>query len=356
MSRWIHPYELKNTTLDTLSTCHGASLRRLELGTHHSRNGSKMDNVSNLNTLCVPSLLFESEPGPLLIASLIANNHKTLRHLDLGAEGSLIDCRDRNEPHTGTGAAQRLREGIIAEFKHDKTVYLPKVDSLRLRGLDSSVMMSGEQHRLINFASLKHLVLESCSAICNSLQKLTSLSLQGLQTFHIRQEDYQNGFLEALENFLCILPPLTALSILLHGSFPDVLEIEQIMEVHAPSLRTCIMDFRYDDRIATVDSREGWRQQYSVDIIELCPNLVELGISVDWETLDLGGTDSLLVRKFNLFLLMPVLLLTIFTVSGENQVMLTQAAYFEYSQHAGSLPHPPYPYECTSKRYRFILD
>ena len=337
MSRWIHPYELKSTTLDTLSNCHGASLRRLELGTHHSRNGSKMDNVSKLNTLCVPSLLFESERTSLLIASLIANNHKTPRHLDLGAEGSLIDCRDRDEPHTGTDAAQRLREDIIAEFKRDKSVYLPKVDSLRLRGLDSSVMMSGEQHRLINFASLKHLVLESCSAICSSLQKLTSLSLRGLQTFRIRQEDYQDGFLEALENFLCILPPLTDLSILLNGSFPDALEIEQIMEVHAPSLRTCIMDLRdLDDRIATVDSRTAWRRQYSVDIIELCPNLVELGISVDWEILNLGGTDCLLVRKYILYSLMPVLLLTFFTVSGENQVMLTQAAYFEHSQHAGN--------------------
>ncbi|KAL8786298.1 MAG: hypothetical protein Q9195_008258 [Heterodermia aff. obscurata] len=125
----------------------------------------------------------------------------------------------------------------------------------------------------------------------DSLQRLTALSLRGLQTFHIRQEEYQDNFLELLENFLCTLPPLTALSILLDGPFPDALEIEQIMEVHAPSLRTCIMDLREGERIAIDESRTAWRKQYSVDIIERCPNLVELGISIDWEILDLGSTD-----------------------------------------------------------------
>ena len=280
-SRWTHPYELNSTTLDTLSTCHGTSLRELRLGTHRARNSSTMDNVGNLNSLSIPSLLFSSETGPLKIASLIANNHMTLRSLDLGFETSVIDCQDRGETYRDTNAAKRLKGDIVAAFEGDKSVWLPNVDSLTLRGLDLSVIMRGEQHRFLNFASLKHLALHSCSAMNNSLQRLTALSLRGLQTFHIRQEKYQDNFLDLLENFLCTLPPLKTLSILLNGPSPDALEIEQIMEVHGPSLLSCIMDLREGNRIATVDSRTAWRQQYSVDIIELCPNLVGLGISVD---------------------------------------------------------------------------
>ena len=316
-SRWIHTYELRSTTLDALSTYHGGSLRRLELGTHRSRNSSTMDDVANLDTLCIPSLLISGTES-LLIASLIANSHTTLRHLDLGVERSILDFQARGEFFRGTNAAKRLMEDVAAVFEGDRYEYLPNVDSLRLRGLDISVMMSGEQHLLLNFASLKHLALESCFGMNSSLQRLKELSLQGLQTFHIRQEKYRDNFLQLLENFLCTLPPLTALSILLDGPSLDVLEIEQIMEVHALSLRTCIMDLREGDRIATVDSRSSWRQQYSVDIIELCPNLVELGISINWEILDLGNSDGLLVRKSVVCSLMPALLLTLFTVSGEN--------------------------------------
>ena len=258
-----------------------------------------MDNVSNLNALSIPSLQYSSETGSLLIASLIANNHKTLRHLDLGAEMNVINCQVDGNTYTDTGVAKRLREDIVAVFKGNKAVYFPNIDSLRLRGLDLSVMMSGQQHRLLKFTSLKHLALESCSAMNSSLQELAALSLRGLQTFHIRQEEYEDPFLELLENFLCTLPPLTALSVLLDGPSPGALEIEQIMEVHGLSLRTCIMDLWEDGRIATVPSRTAWRQQYSVDIIERCPNLVELGISVDWEVLSLGYSDGQLVHKLS---------------------------------------------------------
>lgn len=260
-----------------------------------------MDKVCNLNTLCIPSLVFSKGFGSLSIASLIVNNHATLQHLDLGVEGSIIDCKTRGETYRDTEAAELLGEEIIAAFADNNSVCLPNIDSLRLRGLDLSAMISGdEQYRLLNLASLKHLALESCSGMNNSLLELTSMSLRlrGLQTFHIRQEEYEDDFLKNLENFLCTLPPLTSLSILLNGPSPDAFKIKQIMKVHGLSLRTCIMDLREGDRIALVgDSRPAWRKQYSVDIIVPCPNLVELGISVDWETLDLGSWCSRWVRK-----------------------------------------------------------
>ena len=277
-----------------------------------------MDNVNKLSTLCIPSLLLDSGTGLLLIASLIVNNRTTLRHLDIGVESSVFDYQNLGSDYDDTNVLKKFWEDIVVRFKRNKSVFLPNIDNIRLRGLDLSAMMRGEQHRVLNFASLKHLALESCSAINNSLQRLTALSLRGLQTFHIRQEKYRDNFLELLENFLCTLQPLTALSILINGLFPDALEIEQILQVHAGSLRSCIMDLRDVDRIATIDSRTAWRQQYSVDIIEQCPNLVELGIAVNWEILNLGTLDGRLVRELVIYSLMSVLLLTLFTVSGDN--------------------------------------
>ena len=255
-----------------------------------------MDNVGNLSILCIPSLRLNDRTELCSIASLIVSNYTTLQHLDLGVEKSVIECHNRGKTYRDTNTAKELREEILAGFKSDQPFYLPKFDSLKLRGLDLGCMIGGEQHRLLNSASLKHLALESCSAMSQSLHQQTASSLRGLQTFHIRQEKYGDNFLECLKDFLCNLPPLTALSILLNGPFPGALKIEQIMEVHATSLRSCIMDLREGDRIATVKSRDAWRQQYSVNVIEPCTNLVELGISVDWEILDLGSDDSLKVH------------------------------------------------------------
>ena len=281
-----------------------------------------MIDVGNLSVLSIPSLIFMRGTGLLLIASLIANNHTTLRHLDLGVEKSVRDCQMRAEPYSDFNAANRIRKIIVAAFQGDRSVYLPNIDTLRLRGLDIIAMMSGEQHRFLNFASLKHLALESCFSMNSSLQILTALSLGRLQSFRIRLEGYEDNFLKLLENFLCTLPPLTALSILLNGSSPDALDLAKIMKVHAISLRVCIVDLRDYDRIATVDSRSGWRRQYSLDIIELCPNLVELGISVDWHTLNLGSRDGQLVRELVIYFLMSVLLLTLLQFLGQLKACL----------------------------------
>ena len=292
-----------------------------------------MDTMDNLKTLCIHSVQYESHTTELsLITSLIANNHMTLRQLDLGIEMDLI--RIQPQVPRGTIAAKRIREGITAAFEVEKTIYFPNIDNLRLRGLDLNIMMSDEQHQLFNFASLKTLALESCSDINRALPRLTALSLPGLQTFHIRQEGCENNLLQKLEDFLCSLPPLTSISVLIIGKASGSFNIEKIMEVHAHSLQVLIMDLRDGRCVATVDSRSSWRKQYSLDVIELCPNLVELGIALDWEILNLGSSNCRLVRVVVRYYLLSVLLLTLFTVPRENKIMLAQAAYFEYPQPA----------------------
>ena len=255
-----------------------------------------MDGVFTLQALCLPSILPHQSVEPLLIPLLILDNRFSLSSLDLGVEFHMVKAlmsgglyRDSNSRNQ---VAKRLKYQISSNFEDDeRPVCLPNLTHVRVRGLDFGTLMLGDGQKLVDFGVLTHLTLESCCGLVDAVPKLGATPLQSLQSFRIRQERVEVGFLDMLEPFLCALPPLTALFVLLDGDTNGIKLIE-VLEVHGKSLQALVMDLRHGTTIHSHFSTLVWRRQYSLDIIEHCPNLIELGIAVDWDELALGSSES----------------------------------------------------------------
>lgn len=255
-----------------------------------------MDDVFTLQALCLPSILPSQSVEPLLIPLLICDNRMSLSSLDLGVEFHMVKAlmsggfyRDSN---TRNQVAKRLKYQISSNFDDDeRPVCLPNLTHVRVRGLDFSTLMLGDGQKLVDFGVLTHLTLESCCGLFDAVLKLGAAPLQSLQSFRIRHERVEAGFLDMLEPFLCALPPLTALFVLLDGDTNGT-QLIQVLEVHGKSLQALVMDLRHGTTIYCQFSTLAWRRQYSIEIFELCPNLIELGIAVDWDELALDSSDS----------------------------------------------------------------
>ena len=254
-----------------------------------------MDDVVTLQALCFPSIIPIRDIEPLLIPVLVFDNRFSLSSLDLGVEFLMVKTlmsdgfyRDSNTRHQ---VAKRLKYQISSNFEDDeRPVCLPNVTHLRLRGLDFGALMYGDGQPLVDLRILTHLTLESCCGLINAVPKLGATPLPSLQSFHIRQERVDRGFLDMLETFLCAMPPLKALFVLLDSDM-DVMDLFSVMEIHGRSLQALVMDLRNGNRILVLENDAAWRRQYSIEIIEHCPNLTELGISIDWDELALGSID-----------------------------------------------------------------
>ena len=254
-----------------------------------------MANLKELQALSIPSV--EDGESHSSITSLIARNWKTLRLLDLGVEADLVDYNkatpkqmylDNLEDQT----ARHLREQIERAFEGTKrSILLPNIDKLRLRGLDLNALMIDSRHQLFDYQSLIQLTLGSCCELEIAMPRLTSIAIHHLRSFHIRQESISDDFIPTLETFLCELPPLTSLWVQLDGDY-NGLDVKRIMEIHGESLQNLIMDLMQKGEPIDSESETESYQQYSMDIIEKCPNLVELGIGVDWDNLALGYKEE----------------------------------------------------------------
>ncbi|KAG7006123.1 hypothetical protein G7Y79_00016g041080 [Physcia stellaris] len=299
---WIHNCVVKKATLESISSHHGASLRRLDLGPYIWDGATSMDDVLSLQALCLPSILPIRSVELLLTIVLVFHNRSSLSSLDLGVEfrvvKSLMSDAIYEDSNPSNRIAKRIKYEISKNFQDDeRPVCLPNLTHLRLRGLDFGTLMYGYGQQLIDFRVLTHLTLESCCGLINALPKLGATPLPSLQSFHIRQEIIDRGFLNMLESFLCALPPLTALFVLL-DSVIDTLDLISVMEIHGKSLQALVMDLRDGDRIPVLEDVSAWRRQYSIAIIEHCPNLIELGIPIDWAELALRSTHCRMFMNY----------------------------------------------------------
>ena len=259
-----------------------------------------MDDVFTLQALCLPSILPSQSVEPLLIPLLIFDNRISLSSLDLGVEFHMVKALKSGgfyrDKYSRNQVAKRLKFQISSKFEDgERPVCLPNLTHLRVRGLDFGTLMLGDGQKLVDFGVLTHLTLESCCGLINTVPKLGATPLQSLQSFRIRQERVEAGFLAMLETFLCALPPLTALFVLLDGEMDDI-KLKEVLEIHGKSLQALVMDLRNGITIYGQESTLAWRRQYSIEIFERCPNLVELGIAVDWDELALDSSDCSVVR------------------------------------------------------------
>ena len=182
--------------------------------------------------------------------------------------------------------ATQLRAEMESQLEMTEgTEYFPNVDQISLRGLDClSFFIGPYQDRMFNFRALKSLTLESsCYNFETAITSLGSLQLLGLQFLHIRQEGIHPDSLPSLTTFLCALPPLTDLFILLECDIDDEdFDLGEALQKHGKALQRLIFDVRRDNRETTTDDSTIWRPQIIKDICENCPNLVELGMPLQW--------------------------------------------------------------------------
>ena len=216
----------------------------------------------------------------------------TLRRLDLGIEIPLVKAYIADEIYDDTDPRNQLAMRLRAEMesqleKTEGTEYFPNVDQISLRGLDCPSFFIGPyQDRIFNFRALKSLTLESsCYNFETAVTNLGTLELLGLQFLHIRQEGIHPRSLPSLATFLCALPPLTALSVLLEGNIDcEDLDFGEILQKHGRKLQRLILDVRSDHRRTTRNDPTVWKPQNLQDICDYCPNLIELGVPFQWKT------------------------------------------------------------------------
>ena len=274
-------------TVELLSSHHGTSLLNLDIGAYRATPGRPDGTMNALQALSVKSIMMsvDRDPQPL-IASILARNRLTLRHLDLGAEINVFNNngRDYQDARPQFSVASKLRIQVEHELKTSpQPVYFPNVDRIRLRGLNVPALFSGQGYKLIDFSVLSSLTLESCNPMSTAFEFLATLTLSRLRFFHLRIEGVGPDGVGGLETFLCGLLPLEALSILLDGILaPTGIRLGTILRIHGQSLQTFLIDVRRRRLFFIHDSRRSWQNQCVMDLCEFCPNLVELGIPSEW--------------------------------------------------------------------------
>ena len=224
-----------------------------------------------------------------LAGRLVANNSEALRHLEIGLEDIMIEgsiSLDKQIQQT-----LRLCKYLV-EYAEPAELSVPftKLESLRLIALDLRLFFNGSFRPLTNMATLTTLTLECCCGLHEGLPILARRSqdevvnnLPSLHSLTIRQDPYPPRFLMDLDNFLRSLSPLTTLRVLLSSDNPPW-DISEILRIHGTTLRTLLWDERRAPRHilandVLVDKRDAGKLTV---IVEHCPNLVELGLSIKW--------------------------------------------------------------------------
>ena len=239
-----------------------------------------------LAILCIPTLVSFEDFKLSFVPSLVADNNMSLRHLDLGVEMAIVKSYLAGEvcdPRSRTQLTKRMRNAITAGLiELVDSECLPNVQQLKFRGLDLGALTDGPNSPLVNWAALTHLTLESCCAFNAGLSIMAQWQFRSLRLLQIRHETCDGTFLSLLETFLCALPPLKSLFLLLEDN-PRSIDLEPILKIHGESLRAFILEYRLGERLLFPHSRSTWSMDDTMRIFTYCPHLVELGMPLDWQ-------------------------------------------------------------------------
>ena len=266
--------------------CKRADLARLEM--------------EGLTTLCIPGL---NEPYGDWPLDLVAKNHKSLRHLQIGSEVDLASeyatggYTDSDETFR-FGETEYLAESMKRKFDDFNDSSLSnrslRLESLSLIGLDLNVLLTASVEPVLDFSSLGTLTLESCAGLRMAFPLLIGPgagrakveSKLRLHTFVMRHENTTDGILlREIQTFLLSLKPLTNLHVLLEGTLFVDIELRKIFKHHGERLRSLIWDEREGPRADLQHDQTYFLDYYDglKLIAKFCSGLKALGISLDWE-------------------------------------------------------------------------
>lgn len=260
-------------------------------------------------TLNIEELRFRSlEPVQIVgwMGNLVATNLTTLRHLEIGAENKVGECRRNNAFYNDSDPNFQLTKKFRQKLEtclvdvHGPSYPVLSLSSLTLVGLSLLDLEDSDGRPIIDWNNLKALAIKSCSRLDGTLAFLQSAIVKPvgsgevvkLKSFDLRSDNRVNTpntaiVLDALKNFLTSFNGLVHLGLLLEDRNVSVSMFAAILEKHGPTLRRLIWDVRLQERTSfTKDlSRAQTGNAHVAWIFKWCPMLEELGLSLDWTAL-----------------------------------------------------------------------
>ncbi|KAL8707116.1 MAG: hypothetical protein Q9225_007822 [Loekoesia sp. 1 TL-2023] len=292
---------MNNATYDCLDETQIPGLTTLKISNFtddsEDNDGLSIPGIKSFSFVCIGCDMFES-----WITDIIVQHSDSLEHLCLGAEASAYKFYATSDQHIHRNIDNILDEMLehldeITEA-HSETegtdTHLLALTMLEFKGINVSKLIKPGFH-LQNWRYLKSLTLESCYGLEQVFSFLVDekneqgLSLRSdlrLHSFHLRHESCSQQFKVQLLDFLSSISGLVDLSILLETNDQQQ-GFQKVLETHGRSLKTLVWDERTrmrDDYI----SQEGYKlpsYQQLDSIAKYCPNLVELGVLLEWRAL-----------------------------------------------------------------------
>lgn len=243
-----------------------------------------------LESLAVRNL--DSILGPW--TSTLLHSRHTLSCLTIGFEKlALVGYSGTRVPTHPISSGAELLASLNARTSKSATSRDPilRLEHFKMINLKPINLLNDHSPRLICFSSLTSLTLESCHDLVSLFSYFVDLrtnvqepdNLKNLRALTIRYEQSTNDFRSFLQSFLCYLQPLRTLRILLEGTavFQD---LRPILDIHGRTLRCLLWDEREGRRMSIAKARDIHADGigYLERISELCPFLVELGVSIRW--------------------------------------------------------------------------
>lgn len=276
------------------------ALRKFRMGEHPEGLPFLFAPVPIFETLHLTSLAALETENHSWAADLLVRHHKSLRHLQLGIERSIVEIYTRDESPWDLGS-QSVSQAIHKRIEHafsacsgPNEANCFALDTLSLAGLDLGGVFNEKSRYLPGLSELTALVLESCSGVSQTFQHLLgpqALRVQPtrlkLRSFTLRAEcdrNQINNFKADLEAFLCSFQGLERLEILLEGSLVAQ-DISAILKAHGKTLKILIWDERAIRRTGTKhDISIRPRKLLLRTVSAACPNLISLGLALNWKS------------------------------------------------------------------------
>ena len=167
-------------------------------------------------------------------------------------------------------------------------------ESLRLTSFDFDVLLEPSVASFLDFSRLTNLALESCTGVIEALHLLATrqdhyrFRPSQLRSLTIRTELTSVELIAALEGFICSLSELTDLCLLFESPHGGNLSFfpERILNATGKTLKTLIIEGRVGPRhLSSVCNLWPASFESLYPICDSCPNLVELGVALDWNFL-----------------------------------------------------------------------
>lgn len=240
------------------------------------------------------------------LANIFYANDETLKHLCLGAESTVSELYNRRNGEVPVNISNDFSvEVLVNELKRQFLDYaevdlaeapLLKLDTLELKGLEVSRIIRTDI-LFQDWRCLTTLAIASCNGLEQAFNVLlyrekNQSALENLCSFYIRHENSSRQFRTLLLKFLGSIPGLLNLSVLLE----TVIEpqgLGSVLAKHGNTLKTLVWEERTQRRdtfIHPLGYKLPWAYQL-MSISQTCPNLIELGVFVDWNDIT-GGADS----------------------------------------------------------------